>query len=388
MIRIGSPIGRSTALFLPYPVPQENLLSHKAGGKTTYTAQLGASIAHKGGGKTTIAAQFRATLVNSGGGRSSLSGVTTARPSALSNKGGGKSALGGRFLAALTNQGGGKSTLSGILKQYTTLTNKGGGKTALSGIATARLAALSNKAGGVFRAYPSGYILLAHRAGGKSTLSAKSFVLASLAHQAGGKSTLSGKLAQFAAISHEGGGKTTISGHLAANAFLRHQAGGVTWLSANQFEIWVVNIATGAVSRYTALPNCSFARLGNRLLIASASGLFELTGTTDNGSPIVSSVTTGKMNFGSHFLKRVDSLNIFYESSGALSVAARTMYNGELTNSFSGVVLPASSPREGVIKLGQGQKSQYWQFVVSNQGGASFKIDAIDIHPIILSRRR
>lgn len=368
----------------------ERVLTHRAGALSGLSGQLGAPLLNQAGAASSIQASLGAQLTHQAGGTSRIDdSVLTALSRAEINRSGAASSLSAAFSVTLSHQAGAQSALAGILGQYADLLNQAGALSALSGLIAALFPAITSQAGALTALSPSGWLVIASQAGAGSGLAATSCALLSLASQAGAASTAAGLIAAAAALLTRAGAQSGLSGtaHLLATAESR--AGGKSHLDAGRLDVWVINLATGAVSRYTALPDCTLAGIGGRLLIAAATGLYELVGTDDAGTPIVASLTTGKLDFGTHFLKRVDSLNIGYESTGTL-VLETTIAHGDAgrTDTFVWPLLAAASPRDGVVKVGKGLLSRYWQFRLTNQSGAAFKIDTLDIHPIILSRRR
>jgi hypothetical protein len=367
------------------------VLTSRAGAKSSLFGQLGATLSNKAGAKSTLTAQLGAVLLNQAGARSTIDQSTVhALLPAIGNKAGATSSLSAQFTATLANKAGAKSSLSGVIGQYATLSNQAGARSQLSGLVHAILPVLSNKAGAKSTASPMGWLVLSNKAGAKSSLTATSQALLSLSNKAGAKSGLTGVIGQYALLSNKAGAKSSLTGVAHLLATLSNKAGAASYLApGSQTELWVFNTTTGGVSRYEGLGDATFAWLNGKLLIASSAGLFELAGSDDNGTPILSAITTGRIDFGSHLLKRVDSLNIGFESSGTLEATTIISQGGmpsSATNQWATV--PAVLPRDGVLKLGKGLKSRYWKFQIGNRDGSSFVIDKIDYHPLILSRRR
>lgn len=131
----------------------------------------------------------------------------------------------------------------------------------------------------------------------------------------------------------------------------------------------VMNTMTGAVSEYT---NFAFDGL-TPTHAGSASGLFAFGGDLDNTAPIVSSVATGKKQWGSTFKKFIEIVFFALKGSGT----SRLTVIGENTSySYN---FPVEASGESRSKPGRGIRENYLAFGYSNTDGADFQLDAIEI---------
>ena len=141
-------------------------------------------------------------------------------------------------------------------------------------------------------------------------------------------------------------------------------------------ESYVINLATGAVSRYTDFPFDRIHRFGNRHFGVRQDGIYELTGDTDNGAPISASVTTFATDFGTTNFKRISYVYLMGRFGGDMAV-------GVQVNEGAGHTFPAPAIRGGGVhalraKIAQGIKGNAWSFTVSNVDGANFDIERIE----------
>ena len=67
----------------------------------------------------------------------------------------------------------------------------------------------------------------------------------------------------------------------------------------------------------------------------------------------------------------------------------RSVSDGELSeNWYKATQNKVSEAPEGsYMPVGQGLKSRYWQFELTNVDGGDFEIDQVELHPLILNRR-
>lgn len=157
---------------------------------------------------------------------------------------------------------------------------------------------------------------------------------------------------------------------------------------------YAINAASGAVSEYTGHPFTSFADLFGRALAAGPGGLYLLGGDVDNltgdpedDTPIEANIRTGKTDFGTPLLTRLDSLQLHYVAAGRVALKVVSEQGGQSFERW--YELPpqtAEAPRAGVVKPGRGPASSYWQFELVAVGKAS--VNAARAYPIALSRRR
>lgn len=149
-------------------------------------------------------------------------------------------------------------------------------------------------------------------------------------------------------------------------------------------EAWVMNTENAAMSRYAGLPVGSMAVLGSRILALGDGGLYEFTGSTDDGAPIVTSVKTGRSMLGTEALKRLGDIIISYVCAGVMTVRV-SAYGGAVSGSFDYDMPPrsADAPRGNRLQVGKGLVSRYFQFEFIGKNGAQFDVDSVsaDIAP-------
>lgn len=149
---------------------------------------------------------------------------------------------------------------------------------------------------------------------------------------------------------------------------------------------WTASTDTFAMSRYTGYGFNSVAVVGGVLFGANDSGLYRIGATTDAGSEIQASVTTGLSDAGDPAQKRVREVYFGYESTSPLncSVTGTQRTGGEITSNYSMTARTADDPIAGRVKIGRGMKSRFLRFTVS---GSNFKIAEIRAVIDSLSRK-
>ena len=144
---------------------------------------------------------------------------------------------------------------------------------------------------------------------------------------------------------------------------------------------WTVNTRTGAVTEYADYNFNSFAKLGDRYIGASDTGLYELDGPTDNGSLIIADILGGYAQFGG---SRYSSLRAVYLGVRGGGRFALRIIEGDGTTRVYNV--DAQSMRTTRIDIGKGLRSRYFAYELTSTG-QDFDLDSIEFVPIVLTRR-
>lgn len=147
---------------------------------------------------------------------------------------------------------------------------------------------------------------------------------------------------------------------------------------------WVLNTQVGAVTNYGSWSFNSFGSIKKVDLAASSSGLFVLGGTNDGGLPINAVVALGNSDFGDSRLKRIQYAYLGVSSSGQLYFITTTDDGVERVYSL---VTSNGSVKTERVTMARGVTSRYWSFELRNVDGADFRVDEIEVIPVMLSRR-
>lgn len=149
-------------------------------------------------------------------------------------------------------------------------------------------------------------------------------------------------------------------------------------LAYEVFKAFVANLRTGAHSTYS---NFDFNSLSGSYG-AKSDGIYQLTGTTDNGTAIATLLDTGKTDFQSSFQKRLTDAYMGLKSNGTVKLTITT------ESSTTPYTVTGTSALENIkIPLGRGARGRYWQIKLENQTGSSFVLDSIELLAEILGRR-
>ncbi|NMG64384.1 hypothetical protein GPA19_05415 [Azoarcus indigens] len=149
-------------------------------------------------------------------------------------------------------------------------------------------------------------------------------------------------------------------------------------------EVWAVNLATSASTRYERFPFNSFARIGDRYYAAAQDGIYLLEGEDDAGEQIDALAVTDLQAFGTSQLKRLGPAYLGVSSDGLMRITVRAPDGQAYTYSAR-----RSDPYARVqrVDVGQGLRANYFRFEVANTDGGDFELSSLELSPVILKRR-
>lgn len=142
------------------------------------------------------------------------------------------------------------------------------------------------------------------------------------------------------------------------------------------YEAYSINLATGAVTRYTDFAFDNVLRLGNRFFGVRADGVYELEGDTDNGEPIVAQVRTFSTDFEQTNAKRIMYAYIVGDIGPDLVVGVRPNMSPESSYQTEWIASPGIQVSR--VKTGRGLRGVYYQFSMTNTDGQPFEIHRIE----------
>jgi hypothetical protein len=155
--------------------------------------------------------------------------------------------------------------------------------------------------------------------------------------------------------------------------------------NADQWHVMAMNLKTGAISEYQGYQFNSMVEFNGRMIGASASGLFFLDGSSDNGAEIHSSITTGKSDFGAKSMKRLTDAYLSCQSTEPVTLTVEM----DEHEAYDYDIHPEDSTtmRQHKADLGRGMKSRYYQFIISNTVGSDMELDSLEVVAETYSRR-
>ena len=154
-------------------------------------------------------------------------------------------------------------------------------------------------------------------------------------------------------------------------------------------EVWVLNVASQAHSRYQGYVFTSIMAVGDHLYGTHASGIFKLEGETDAhraGAKVDAYALTPAPDFGNKNVKWAESLYLLAACSGDITVDYYV--NGKLA--FAGDTIIFDDLEEAHTRRAhppKGLKGTTWQLKISNVDGGRFTFTELQPGMVASSRR-
>jgi hypothetical protein len=153
--------------------------------------------------------------------------------------------------------------------------------------------------------------------------------------------------------------------------------------TAEDAQVWVLNMDSQAVSTYEGFGFNSFAKFDGAYFGCKDDGVFTLEGNTDAGALIRASVNYGKLDFGSNFQKQPVQAYLGVSSTGVMYVKVTV---GGVAYTYAARSSSATLATHRV-DFGKGLKANYIQFEVYNKNGGDFELDSVEFKYVELTRR-
>ncbi|MBT8449654.1 MAG: hypothetical protein KJO69_08185 [Gammaproteobacteria bacterium] len=147
---------------------------------------------------------------------------------------------------------------------------------------------------------------------------------------------------------------------------------------------WVMNPENYAISTYTNYAFNSATSVFNTVLLANATGVYEMGGATDAGSYINAKIKTAAMTFGSTSQKQIPEVLLGVNNSG--KVILTVAVDGQWTTTYE-LQKPSANLGTQQIKIGKGLHGRYWQFELITKENSTFDLDTFEFMPIVFGRK-
>lgn len=159
-------------------------------------------------------------------------------------------------------------------------------------------------------------------------------------------------------------------------------SGGYAGSTKADSEVWVVNVETGATTRYENFDFNSMATIGGRAFGLRDDGLYAMDGDTDAGDSISTRVNLGRTNFGTSLRKAIDAA---YLGVSGGRVIVKVVADGQTffyKTSASGADM---ATRRALF--GRGLRANFYELELLNEQGEDFELASVEFRPVTLSRR-
>jgi len=158
-----------------------------------------------------------------------------------------------------------------------------------------------------------------------------------------------------------------------------------TWvLPGGGNTTWVLNTRTGALTEYTNYAFNSMTRVGSgtTYLGASSTGLYALQGPDDNGTPIVSSIRGGLLQFSGGQLSSIAGAYLAVRGYGDWYLKIKTGSGQEYVYRVDN----PKSMKNNRVELGKGLRARYFSYELTSTG-QDFDFNSLEFIPIQQVRR-
>lgn len=151
-----------------------------------------------------------------------------------------------------------------------------------------------------------------------------------------------------------------------------------------------MNTTNKAPSQYLSMPFDSAVEFNGKLVWFGEDGVFEESGSTDNGVEILAWFDTPIHDFGRREQKSIEAFDVGYEASGVIEL---TLYGDE--DAVNARTFPLMRAKTGQVQQDGMQtlkkyrygKARYWKGRISNVDGCDFSVDYLALAPVVLKRR-
>lgn len=160
-------------------------------------------------------------------------------------------------------------------------------------------------------------------------------------------------------------------------------------LGGEDYQAWVLNADSLGVTEYTNFPLDSLADTPRGTFGLTSTGLYELTGDTDDGVPIEALLRTGDLAFSTSAHKRVDRAYLYLTSTDDVYLKTISTYRGQRKEAWYRVNYRADADdgQTRRVRLGKGLRGTTWAFELSNINGGDFDVRGAEVMPLQLARR-
>lgn len=171
------------------------------------------------------------------------------------------------------------------------------------------------------------------------------------------------------------------------NLLIEDNASSVIHLSigGEVYTGWVMNTSTMASSEYQGLKFNSLCRLDNRYFGASASGIHELSGSTDDGVDIATYIQSGLMDFGSNQQKAIPDAYLAVDIDGRIALGVTVSEKKDATQFWYEVSADQVAVNNLKLPIGRGLRGRYWKFDIASESLSDF--ESLTLLPVVLTRR-
>lgn len=150
---------------------------------------------------------------------------------------------------------------------------------------------------------------------------------------------------------------------------------------SGSFTTWAMNTRTRGVTEYSNYAFNSFARIGNKYIGASSTGLYELLGDDDDGTDIVARIKSGFAQWAGTRFTLFKAIYLGVRGEG--SFVLRLISGDGKTYDYA---VSTRDMRSTKVHMGKGLRARYFAFELISTG-QDFDLESIEFVPLVTQRR-
>jgi len=144
---------------------------------------------------------------------------------------------------------------------------------------------------------------------------------------------------------------------------------------------WALNTRNRAVTEYTGYEFNSFGQIASRYVGASSTGLYELTGDTDDGSDIIAAIRTGALQIAGSRFTAFKAAYLGIRGGGEFVLKIESGDGQSYTYTVT-----AHDMRTTKVNIGKGLRARYFALELTSTG-QDFDLESIEFVPVAARRR-
>ena len=147
----------------------------------------------------------------------------------------------------------------------------------------------------------------------------------------------------------------------------------------------VLNLRNNGLTEYDNYNFNSFCHFNGRYLGANSTGIFNLTGSTDNETKIRAKARTGLQDGKTALRKGIE--DAFFGVSADDTLTAKVVTDGYSTYQGSAIAPRTDSAVTQRVKFGKGIRSRYLGIEIENNNGCDFTLESAELVVVPLTRK-
>lgn len=158
-------------------------------------------------------------------------------------------------------------------------------------------------------------------------------------------------------------------------------------IAEDEYQMWVVNADNIGVTQYTNMPFNSISTHSGTTLGLTETGLYELSGETDDSTEIDAYMRTGHLTFGSTQNKAIDRAYLYVKSDQDLYVKTISDHDGTRHAEWYKLVVDDKDVlRTRLLRTKREVWGVAWSFQIENIDGGSLDLRGVEVMPVLLRR--